>query len=997
MVATKPIVDRFHQIEEIFQQALQRDPAQRDAFVREACRDDAALHSEVASLLANHHEGRGDSWAAAAAARLMVGRGSLDPGTSLGPYRIERFVAAGGMGEVYGAHDTKLRRQVAIKILPDSFSHDADRVARFRREAHVLAALNHPHIGAIYGLEEANGRHFLVLELVDGETIAERLTRGRLTVDESLAVAKQIADALESAHEKGVVHRDLKPSNVALTHDGIVKVLDFGLARMAADDGSSVDRTITSPGMATAVGVILGTAAYMSPEQARGRTADKRSDIWAFGCVLYEMLTGKPAFSPSTGSGSSRAQSLGGGNDVSDTLTAVLLGEPDWTAVPGEVPRYIRTLLRQCLERSRTARIADVAAVRFVLAHGATLESPPGTAATASTLKPRSWPHVLPWVVAATCATALGLVLGFWPPWRQQRAPTLMRMSVELGDHVSLANTDLGAGTTLSPDGSIIVFAGRPPTGASSQLYVRRLDQLRAAPLAGTDDAESPFFSPDGKWIAFFAGGKLKKIAVTGGASVTLCDAPAGRGGTWGDDDTIVFSPGVSLATRLLRVSSKGGTPASVAPESDTPQARWPQILPGGRAVLFTSSRTVADFNDAELIVQPLSGGASKVVHRGGFYGRYVPSGHLLYVHAGTLWAAPFDLNRLAVTGSATPVIEGVTSNAATGGAQLDMSTNGTLVYLPGEETSGVPIHWLDRDGKTTPLRSVPANWTALQFAPDGRQLALQINMVGAGADVRVYEWERDVLSRLIADPGNHANPVWTPDGRRIVFGSTPANQGTLNLYWRRADGVGEVQRLTDSPYGHVAGSWHPSGKFLAFAELNPQTNFDLLILPMEGDENSGWRPGKPTAFLNSRFDERNPMFSPDGRWIAYQSNESERNEVYVQPYPGPGGTLQISTDGGVFPTWSRTARELFFGTPSQQIMTVAYDVDGSAFRARKPQLLSDARYKPRGPFRPFDLHPDGKRFALAAAAPGPGGATYDHVTVIFNVLDELRRIAPNR
>lgn len=358
---------------------------------------------------------------------------------------------------------------------------------------------------------------------------------------------------------------------------------------------------------------------------------------------------------------------------------------------------------------------------------------------------------------------------------------------------------------------------------------------------------------------------------------------------------------------------------------------------------------------------------------------------------------APFDLDRLAVTGAPVSVIEGVTSNAANGGAQVAVSASGTLVYLPGEETSGVPIHWMDRDGKTTPLRSVPANWTALQFAPDRRRLALQINVVGAGADIWVYEWERDLFTRPFTDPGNHANPVWTPDSRRIVFGSTPANQGTLNLYWRRADGVGDAQRLTNSPYGHVPVSWHPSGKFLAFAELNPKTNFDLLILPMDGDEASGWKPGQPAVFSSSRFEERNPMFSPDGRWIAYQSNESGRNEVYVQPYPGPGGKWQISTGGGVFPTWSRTARELFFGTPTQQIMMTSYEVEGSAFRAEKPQLWSDARYKPRGPFRPFDLHPDGKRFALAPVALAPDGATQDHVTLIFNVFDELRRTAPSR
>jgi serine/threonine-protein kinase len=319
------------------------------------------------------------------------------------------------------------------------------------------------------------------------------------------------------------------------------------------------------------------------------------------------------------------------------------------------------------------------------------------------------------------------------------------------------------------------------------------------------------------------------------------------------------------------------------------------------------------------------------------------------------------------------------------------------LVYQPGFGTSGVPIHWMDREGKATPLRSAPANWTALQFAPDGNRLALQVNVVGSGADIWLYEWERDAFTRLTSDPGNHANPVWTPDGRRIVFGSNPANEGPLNLYWRRADGVGDVQRLTDSAHGHVPVSWHPSGTLLAFAELNPQTNFDLLMLPMEGSETAGWKPGRPTVFLNSRFDEREPMFSPDGRWIAYQSNASGRNEVYVRPYPGPGGQWQISTGGGVSPIWSRTANELFFGTPTQQIMVSVYDIEGHAFRAGKPRLWSDARYKTRGTFRPFDLHPDGKRFALALAAPTPGDGGHDHVTMMFNVFDELRRLAPKR
>jgi len=981
----EPTVDRVQHIEEIFQEALQRDPAQRDAFVREACQGDVELHREVWSLVVNHDEaGDAESWAAAAAARLIARQGSLEPGTCLGPYRIERFLAAGGMGEVYRAHDTRLGREVALKILPDSFTHDPERLARFRREAHVLAALNHPHIGAIYGLEEAGGRQFLVLEFVDGETLADRLTRGRLPVDEALGAARQIADALEAAHEKGITHRDLKPANIALTSDGTVKVLDFGLAKATeAEARPSVDRTtsptITSPAMMTGVGVLLGTAAYMSPEQARGKAADKRSDVWAFGCVLYEMLTGKRAFE---------------GDDVADTLAAVLRGEPDWDAVPADVPPYVRTLVRHCLEKNRAARIGDIAAARFVLAHGASLEGGRATAATAPGVTSR-WRHALPWAGVGALATGLLLMLGVWALWRQKPVTAPMRISVELGADVSLANTDGGAATIVSPDGTVIAFVGRMADDGRSQLYVRRLDQLQAMPLAGTDNAQSPFFSPDGQWVGFFAGGKLKKIAVTGGAAVTLCDSPAGRGGTWDDDGTIVFSPNITLGTRLLRVSSTGGTPAPLEPSADgeTAQARWPQILPGGRAVLFTSSPIAAAFDDANLVVQPLPSGAPKVIQRGAFYGRYVSSGHLLYVHDGTLWAAPFDLDRMAVTGPPAPAIDGVTSNAANGGAQVAVSVSGTLVYLPGPGTDGIPIHWMDREGKTTPLRSAAAPWTAPQFSPDGRRLALQIR-AGSSADIWVYEWARDTLTRLTSVRG--VKPVWTPDGRRIVFASE-GNNGKNELYWQRADGVGDAQRLTDSPNGKLPASWHPSGKFLAFAELNQQTNFDVLILPMEGNETSGWKAGQPTVFLNSRFDEQEPRFSPDGRWIAYQSNESGRSEVYVRPYPGPGGKWQISTGGGLYPTWSRTAHELFYGTPAQQIMVSAYEVEGDAFRAVKPRLWSDGRYRSRGAFRPFDLHPDGKRFALAPATPAPAGAKQDHVTVIFNVFDELRRIAPAR
>jgi serine/threonine-protein kinase len=410
--------------------------------------------------------------------------------------------------------------------------------------------------------------------------------------------------------------------------------------------------------------------------------------------------------------------------------------------------------------------------------------------------------------------------------------------------------------------------------------------------------------------------------------------------------------------------------------------------------VLF-SGGTAGAFDDANIVVQPLPAGARKIVQRGGYHGRYLPSGHLVYIHDGTLFAAPFDLDRLEVTGQPVPALEGVTSNSGSGSAQFTVSATGTLVYLPGQSTSGgVPIQWMNHEGKTTPLRATPANWFDPYFAPDGRRLAVDI-LDGNGRDVWVYEWARDTLTRLTFDPADDRKPVWTPDGRRIVFASSRADKSTLNLYWQRSDGTGDAQRLTESKNPQQPASWHPSGKFLAFEESNPQTSYDLMILSMEGDETSGWKPGKPTVFLNSPFGEREPMFSPDGRWLAYWSNETGRNEVYVRPFPGPGGKWQISTGGGNYPTWSRTKHELLYGAPSAQVMVAAFTVEGDSFRAEKPRLWSEGRFVPRTNNRSFDLHPDGARFALAPVTQEPGGAKQDHVTFIFNFFDELRRVAP--
>jgi serine/threonine-protein kinase len=600
--------------------------------------------------------------------------------------------------------------------------------------------------------------------------------------------------------------------------------------------------------------------------------------------------------------------------------------------------------------------------------------------------------------VAAALGLGLVLVLMRWAPWRGVAPIAPLHLSVELGSDVSLSSSAVGAAAIVSPDGAVVAFVAQKE-GGRPQLYVRRLNQLQATPLSGTEEADGPFFSPDGQWIAFFASGKLKKISVTGGLPVTVCDdAPSGRGGAWAEDGTIVFSPFEGRGVRLMRVPSSGGKaePVTSLAEGEITQ-RWPQVLPGGKAVLYTSSVSPGDFSEANLVVQSLAGGERKVVQRGGHHGRYVPSGHLVYMHGGKLMAVRFDLDRLESLGAPVPALEGIASNADTGGAQFAVSASGTLVYLPGRSTSsGALIHWMDRTGKTSPLRTTLVNWSNLQFAPDGRRLAMQIAGPGP-SDIWLFEWEREGLTQLTADPAFDSKPVWSPAGGAIGFASGRADKSTLNLYWQRADGTGDAQRLTASTNEQRPASWHRSGSYLAFEERNPTTGWDLMILPMEGDDQRGWSPGTPTVFLNTSFAEREPMFSPDGRWVAYQSNESGRPEVYVRPFPGPGRQSKISTDGGTYPTWSRTKPELFYGA-SGQIMVAPFVVKDDAFHAEKPRPWSDGRYVDRAGNRGFDLHKDGERFAIAflPVPPVPTGARQDKVVFIFNFFDELRRIAPS-
>jgi len=909
---------------------------------------------------------------------------TIAAGSKLGSYEIQSPLGAGGMGEVYRARDSKLGRDVAIKVLPEAFAHDPERLSRFQREAKMLAALNHPNIATIFGLEHSDGVQYLVMELVAGETLAQRVKRdGPVPVEEALTIAKQIAEALEAAHEKSIIHRDLKPANVKLTPEGKVKVLDFGLAKAFAGDTSTEDMS-NSPTLsmaATMQGVILGTAAYMSPEQARGKAVDKRTDMWAFGAVLYELLTGKAAFH---------------GEDVTDILAAVVRAEPDWLALPEATPLQVRSLLRRCLQKDKSLRLRDAGDARIEIQEAL---SAPATADAATTgPATRGWRERAAWAAAGVLTlVATAFAIGFVQ--RTPKPPQPMqavRLNAEIGVDASL-DTSLGSSAILSPDGTRLALVAIG-TDEKRRIYVRSLDALQATALSGTENARDPFFSPDSQWIGFFADSKLKKISVQGGVAVTLCDALTDRGGSWGEDGTVVFTPDVGAP--LTKVSSSGGTPQPLTTldkqAAETTQ-RWPQVLPGGKAVLFTagSGGVGTIFEDADIDVYSMASGQRKTLLRGGFYPRYLPSGHLVYLHAGTLFGVPFDLRRLEVTGQPTPILEGVGTSPGVGGAQFSFSDSGNLVYVAGRAGGqNVSIYWMDHEGKFQPLRETPGNYYNPAFSPDGKRLALEIND-GKRSDISVYEWERDTLTRLTFVGEESTNPVWTPDGQRIVYSSREKG-GPYNLWWIRADGGGNAQRLTESKSPQDGGSWRPDGKVLAFTQSNSGTNLDIMTLPIEGDEKSGWKSGEPRPFLNSPSAEVEPAFSPDGRWLAYESSESGSYEVYVRPFPGPGGKWQISTGGGVLPKWSRNGKELFYRTLDSKIMVVTYTASGDSFRADKALLWSSGQFTELGLFTyNFDLHPDGKRFAVLKA-PGTGQtAAMNKVSFIFNFFDEVRRKFP--
>jgi serine/threonine-protein kinase len=863
----------------------------------------------------------------------------MTPPGAIAHYRITSKLGEGGMGAVFRAADTKLGRDVAIKVLPDSFAADPDRLARFTREAQVLAALNHPNIAAIYGVEE----RALVLELVEGPTLADRIAQGPIAFDEALPLIHQLVDALEYAHEKGVVHRDLKPANIKVTPDGRLKVLDFGLAKALASEDAPAGNPANSPTLtmrATMAGAIMGTAAYMSPEQARGQTVDRRADIWAFGVVIYEMLTGRALFESPT---------------VSDTLAAVLTREPDLAAVPPQA----RRLVQLCLVRDHRQRMRDISGARIAL------EQPVVAAAPA---RPAS--RVPIGVAVVATVVALGALAALWRATRPVDRP-LTRLSVDLGPDATFGPD---VTTAITRDGGRIAFRRRVADGF--QLATRSLDQANSTLLPALAGAAAPFFSPDGQWIALFTDRKLKKISVHGGVPVDICDASMGRGGWWGDDGTIVASLD---GTSLSRIRDAGGAPELLTDPGATATHRWPQVLPGGAAVLFTANiGQPNDYENANLAVIKPPGREIKIVQRGGYFGRYLPSGHLVYIHRGSLFAVPFDLDKLETRGTPIPVLDDVGGNASWGGGNLDFSQTGVLVYLSGKYDLVRPHVWMNSSGQTEPLRSPPG--VGPRWSPDGGRLAIR-----ALGDLYVHDIQADTTLRLTYNAGLESYPVWAPDGKHVAYG------GPNGLWWARSDGAGQPHRILETSGAAVAGSLSPDGKRVAYHIAGAKTSRDLWALPLDLTDPDRPRAGTPEELVNTPGADVDPRFSPDGRWLAYASTDSGNYHVYVRSAAG-ASTWQVSTAPGRYPVWSPKTAELYFEALDGLIMVAPYSVEGGSFRPGRPRIWSNVRLWMAGTVPNFDLHPDGKRFAAAVVQ---GERPTAHVTFLLNFFDELRRRVP--
>ena len=896
------------------------------------------------------------------------------------------------MGEVYRARDTRLKRDVALKVLPEAFATDAERLARFHREAEVLATLNHPQIAAIYGIEETDTFLALVLELVEGDTIADRIANGAIPADEAIAIATQIAQALEAAHEQGIIHRDLKPANVKVTPDGTVKVLDFGLAKLI--DPSVVvgpiqppqtsSPTITSPALMTHVGVLLGTAAYMSPEQAKGRPADKRSDVWALGCVLYEMLTARRPFD---------------GEDISDTLASVLRSEPDWSALPADLPPAIVVLMRRCLVKDRRRRIADASVAHFVLSEERSL-SPRETAPRLTAplaIRPSIWRRALP-VVSGSLVTAIGVMGIAWFAAPSRPATVITRFSVPLAERQAFTGTGRQA-IAISPDGTRVVF------GASGRLYLRRMDSLESQVIAGTDLGNTnPVFSPDGQSVAFWSqtDSTLRRLSVSGGAAAALTEINNPFGMSW--------SPGAIFVGQgykgILRVNENGGAATQIVQVADGELAYGPQLLPDGDTLLFTVAKGTAQdrWENAQIVAQSVTSRKRTIIVSPGSDARYLSTGHVVYALAGSIHAAPFDLRTLKLKSRAVPVLVGVrrSPGGTTAAAQFTVSDTGSLVYIPGPATSVLALRTVviaGRTSGTTPLALPPAQYTHPRVSSDGTRMVFSRNDAG-GSDIWRYELAGTNAPQRLTFDGHSRFPIWAGDSNRVFFQSD--RDGARGIYLLSVDGSRSTERITTTQdaESHMPESFSAVGGRLLYSVARNST-WSLWMMTMTDHK------AEPFSHVQTR-DPVGAVFSPDGRWLAYALNDtggggnSPNRGVYVEPVPATGRKYQLPRTALDFhPSWSPDGRELFY-VPASLRRVVAVP-----FRAQPVVTFGDPVELPNGPLpsflsfetRGYDVLPDG-RFVSLMAAPeqtSTGAAIAPELRVVLNWFDELKRIVPTR
>jgi len=963
--------NRLAQVERLFHEAKRRPPDERAQFLDEASGGDAALRAEVQALLDTPASAAGFMESPAAA---QFGSTADLTGRRLGVYAVGERIGAGGMGEVYQARDTKLGREVALKVLPAVFAGDRERLARFQREARVLASLNHPNVAQIHGLEEGDGITALVMELVSGPTLADRITQGSIPIDEAVPIARQIVDALEAAHEQGIVHRDLKPANVKVRDDGTVKVLDFGLAKaMGPAEGSSPNLsqspTITTP--ATLPGTVLGTAAYMAPEQAKGQVVDKRADIWAFGAVLYEMLTGHRAFE---------------GGNVAEVIAGVIRAEPRWDALPVDLPPVLGQYLRRCLQKDPRQRIHDIADVRLALEGAFDLPVPPAVSTSAPTLP--GWRRVVPLALAALAGSVMAGVgvrawLGSAPP------PLVKRFSVTLPESDDLRQ---GAGLllALSPDGRTLVY--RAARDGVMHLFRRPMDEFEGL-LGPVDLVGSPFFSPDGRWLAFHANGALQKVSLAGGPPQTLVTIPGIQGGSWGPSGEIVV--GLQTNGALLRVPEAGGEATPLFSPDDRRRSWYPQVLPGGE-VLFTSvSAGAADSGELHLLKPS---GEDQTILPNATAGRLLGTGHLVFIRGGSLWAVPFDRDRLDPVGTPVPVVEGVRVESG-GAVQVAIADDGTLAYIPAVVQQKRGLFWESDDGREQAVATPAGAFDAVVLSPDGRRAALVIKSGNLNTDVWVTELARGTLTQITYD-GSARDPLWTPDGQALVYGAT--RDGRAELLKKAADGTGAPETLAtfDADVYRVGPeSWAPDGVTLQIGLSHRNTGFDIgLISP---DAAGTWR-----VLIQTPFDELDGQISPDGRWIAYMSNDSGGSQVYVQRFPGLGDRQPVSPgqDRNVKPRWAPDGRALFYrrGSGERAIMRVPFVTNpatGEAVIGVAVPVLDWRFWVSQDTQRVWAIAPDGHRFLVikeiseANAVPQPSR----QINVVLNWLEDLERRVPTK